>query len=225
MPTFEKFNYFEVALDKIKNEIKKPCIVIIPKKNQTVFSLGSLYNMDVRIKNEINASGFALITMPDQPTALDLFNRIIKEYNAEFPAFIVTNETGEPVLWIPVEAMAQAQQKKKFLAVIVGVGEGCDYTIGCNQTTTIVETADATVAFNKILEEYGETEFRNWENPDDFDDHDFRIETITLYDITASIPIAMNVFNILNQEYQLYKNKIKENPEYQEYLRLKQKFK
>jgi len=225
MQTFEKFNYFEVVLDKIKNEIKKSCIVIIPKKNQTTYSLGPLANIKDSVTCEIKMSGFAIVSMPDHATAVDMFNKIIKECNNtdKFPAFILTNAYGNPITWIPEEALAQ--KKKKFLAVIKGVGEGCDYTIGCNQTTTIIDAEDATAAFTQILKDYGETEFRNWKNPDDFDGHDFRIETITLYDITATTPIAMNVFNILNQEYQLYKDKIKENPEYQEYLRLKQKFK
>lgn len=224
MPTFEKFNYFEVALDKIKSEIKKYCIVIIPKKNQTVFNLGPLSHMDVRIRNEIKASGFALVAMPDHATALDMFNKILTEYYGNFPAFILTDEKGEPVQCIPKDAIEK--KKKKFLAVIEGVGEGCDYTIGCNQTTNIVEAEDATAAFTQILEYFGDTNFREWKSPESFkNEPEFRIDTITLYDITATNPIKMNSCFLLSQEYLLYKDKLLKDPEYQEYVRLKQKFK
>lgn len=95
MQTFEKFNYFEVAMDKIKSEIKKYCIVIIPKNNQTVFNLGPLSNMITCITNEIKMAGFALVAMPDHATAVDMFTKISKEYTeefpAEFPAFILTS--------------------------------------------------------------------------------------------------------------------------------------
>lgn len=224
MPTFEKFNYFEVVLDKIKNEIKKYCIVIIPKKNQTTYSLGPLANIKDSVACEIEMSGFAIVSMPDKDTAIDTFTKISKEYIKEFPAFILTDAYGNPMNYIPEDAITK--KKKKFLAVIEGVGEGCDYTIGCNQTTNIVETTDATAAFTQILEDYGETEFRNWKNPESFNDRkEFRIETITLYDITDTNPIKMNAHYLLRQEYELYKDKIMKDPEYQEYLRLKQKFK
>lgn len=43
---------------------------------------------------------------------------------------------------------------KKFVALLTGAGEGCDYTIGCNFKFKIVEAEDKAAAFEKFCEEF-----------------------------------------------------------------------
>ena len=61
------------------------------------------------------------------------------------------------------------ERAMKFLLFIKGVGEGCDYTIGCNQKTVRIEAKDLSAALLKaeqVYNDHGGSE---------------RIESITLY--------------------------------------------
>ena len=74
---------------------------------------------------------------------------------------------------------------KKYLAVLKQWGEGCDYTIGCGNTTSIVSGENFKDAFNNLAKDWG------WiaDDPKDYyfstydDDGEMELESVALYEI------------------------------------------
>jgi len=95
----------------------------------------------------------------------------------------------------------------KYYALMIGKGEGCDYTIGCNkdfrqlEATTIVEA-------RKEIEDY-----LMERNIDDF-------ELIQILSVSSFIDFDIEEFkDFLSKEKKSHKN-----PEYEKYLQLKKKY-
>ena len=104
---------------------------------------------------------------------------------------------------------------KNYIAIIIGLGEGCDHTIGCNLDWKVLREENEDQARDEILKEYGE--FRGSRDPN--------IDEIILYEI---IPGSNVVFsNLAERSIDLYwawqKNE-DEMKEREEYERLKKKY-
>lgn len=91
---------------------------------------------------------------------------------------------------------------RKYLFLIRGQ-EGCDYSIACGITYEEIEANNVIEAYRKVQEDYGISY--------DFKRYDENILDIKCYDITDS-------------EYTSFDNLKKNLEEYNEYLRLKEKF-
>lgn len=104
---------------------------------------------------------------------------------------------------------------KKFAAFITGSGEGCDYTIGCNKTFTVVEAENETIALNKILENHNQL------NPEF--DNDLWLDEIEIFEVINSWKFS-NLAEKADKLYQIYKQNQKEAQEQLEFARLKQKY-
>ena len=79
----------------------------------------------------------------------------------------------------------------KYVALLTGAGEGCDYTIGCNKTFEVFESADASAAVShckKMWEDHGGA---NGEP---------RIEKVQLYAIAETVEVPVKRWNALGAE-------------------------
>lgn len=104
---------------------------------------------------------------------------------------------------------------KHYIAIIVGPGEGCDYTIGCNNTWKVMRAENEDQVRDQILEEYGE--FNGSPDPD--------IEEIIVYETTPGSNIVYS--NLAQRSINLHKawqEDSEEMKERREYERLKQKY-
>jgi hypothetical protein len=102
---------------------------------------------------------------------------------------------------------------RKFLLVLKGKGEGCDYTIGCNTLVDEVEGYTPHEAFVKW--------YKDWKGIEDFDEININTDefsSVTLYEIVDTSEINLEQFykQIIPEE--------KHDPEFSEYLRLKEKY-
>jgi hypothetical protein len=75
----------------------------------------------------------------------------------------------------------------KFLVHYEGVGDGCDYTIGCNHAVGIFDEPDMAAAVARVtdkLREDGEL------LPEDRLRDGYRIETVTIYEIKPTVHVV-----------------------------------
>lgn len=96
-------------------------------------------------------------------------------------------------------------------------GAACDYTIGCGQTViTISDVKNSSEAQLKLKEIIKE----------EYSSYDYRIENCELYEINEVIQINLSKMYSEIENEKLLEEERKENiKEYNEYLRLKEKFK
>ena len=91
---------------------------------------------------------------------------------------------------------------KKYL-FIIQVTEGCDYTIGCGIVYKEIEAENIVEAYKQVREYYGI-------------DYDFNRDTYGIKDIRC--------YDITKSEYTNFDNLKNELKEYNEYLKLKEKY-
>jgi hypothetical protein len=111
----------------------------------------------------------------------------------------------------------------KYLVIFKGSGQGCDYTIGCNLAYEEVEAdtkEDALLKAYAKLECYDTIEeyLEDYDSPRDED-----IDEAIIYNL-SDYPIIGVKWNKWVDEKYPKQPKQNENPEYEEYLRLKKKF-
>lgn len=68
---------------------------------------------------------------------------------------------------------------KKFIYIIEGTAEGCDYTLGCNLTYKIVKGTTLEEVRDRIIAEQVEEDF--------FDVEEFGVDDIQIYEIGDSL--------------------------------------
>lgn len=108
----------------------------------------------------------------------------------------------------------------RYIAILTGKGEGCDYTIGCNRTTIEV-TGETIEEAEQNLVQHIEREYSGFsglkESYSDFD--------ILLVEVAQSKEIDMQAY-VAKEElaWQQKKQREKEQQERAEYERLKARF-
>lgn len=123
----------------------------------------------------------------------------------------------------------------EFYAIIYGTGEGCDYTVGCNVKVIKLDGTekwykeykmnswdDLEMIYNKLLENYGVA----------YTDDDGKIRDVsTGWEQIDSIEIIettrvkkFEIHNTYSAAYKDQKIKKKQEKEYKEYMKLKEKF-
>jgi acyl carrier protein len=82
-----------------------------------------------------------------------------------------------------------------YIAVIRGDGEGCDYTVACNEKAIFYENTTLEKVVDNILQQY--TEFHYWANANEdddsfwdnpttpFEDRDYGWSSLDIYEISA----------------------------------------
>lgn len=96
----------------------------------------------------------------------------------------------------------------KFVAIMEQEGEGCDYTIGCGISTMEFSAESAEAALEQV---------KKWA-------HDYSIEelaAIRLYVATDSIEVPLDEWKRWRRQEEWRASR---DDEYQEYLKLKEKF-
>jgi len=104
---------------------------------------------------------------------------------------------------------------KRYAVFITGEGEGCDYTIGCNKTFTVVEAESEDHARDMVLQNYGQL------NPTN--QYDICIDKIEVFEFTNSWVFS----DLAEKAKKVYKDSLrkqKEDKERQEFERLKKKY-
>ena len=104
----------------------------------------------------------------------------------------------------------------KYIAVIYGIGEGCDYTIACNQTIKIVEAENEQEVLQKVLEDYDQIEDRVGCKA--------VIDNVEIYELKNDGVQFNNLADKFYKEKEIYKNKLKEKNDRELYEKLKRKF-
>ena len=104
---------------------------------------------------------------------------------------------------------------KTYAVFITGDGDGCDYTIGCNKTFTVVEAENETIALNIILEEYNQL------NPEY--ENEIWLDEVEVFEVINSWKFN-NLAEKADKLYQIYKQNQKEAKEQLELARLKKKY-
>lgn len=111
---------------------------------------------------------------------------------------------------------------KKYLMLLIGYGEGCDYTIGCNMNYEEFEAQNNEEAIKKMYErceDYGASyDFENYNVTFD----GISIEKVILYEINNKQEILIK--EPIEKAYKEYKDKENKDEEYKEYLKLKDKY-
>lgn len=108
-------------------------------------------------------------------------------------------------------------KKKEFLVYLVGPGNGCDHTIGCNHAVRFIEAvnlADASrIVEDKLLPDFGKD----------------RVESARIYEIRTSHEVDMDAYwerqrKIESAARELEEVMAREEKDRREYARLKKKF-
>ena len=96
--------------------------------------------------------------------------------------------------------MNRSKKMKEYVALVEGCGEGCDYTIGCNQTWEFLEAEDMEDAKRSLLSDNVEYECDEDEDDDDgccFGDED---NIIYRYSLENCPPERITIIEIANSE-------------------------
>jgi len=231
----KKINLFTILQDRIKEDIKSYCIVVIPHVNVELTNYIDLLSkcfdrefVETKMMESVENDGYGLIAFKSEEKAMIVWNKVKEFYKDEKLGFILFNEIGDVVYTCPeniIQGRTGSEPFKKYIALIYGIGEGCDYTMGCNINFEIVGGESPKQAIDKILDDFSETDFREFDSPEDFEHYrEWQIEKIELYEINPSSKYEYEANKILRAEYQALKKKFQDDPEYKEYKRLKGKF-
>lgn len=104
----------------------------------------------------------------------------------------------------------------KYVALIAGTGEGCDYTLECNKTWRISEAKNIEEFRACVLEEFGMLDFEN--RPDTL------IEQLIIFEASGEAQTISELPVWFNAEHKRYKEQNVVNEERALYEKLKKKF-
>lgn len=105
----------------------------------------------------------------------------------------------------------------KFLALITGTGEGCDYTIGCNKTWKVKEAENKEAFIKDILNDFGMLSFDKTSYPD------ILIEKLEVIEV-ETIEVIEGIPEWYDQQWNLAKEQKKEDEERKLFEELKAKY-
>lgn len=106
---------------------------------------------------------------------------------------------------------------KYYLAEIVGAGEGCDYSIGCNVVVKKYNAENEQQVINQVLDDYG----FNYLSGDGY----LRIDGINIYEIPENYTKVENLAQVYADKCKLYKQEQKAKEEKELLKKLQEKYK